>query len=46
MLRARGAEGGEHGRAVTRQWAVTDRAYRQWSSSQVRISVPVPSANG
>jgi len=31
---------------VTRMWAVTDSAYREWSSSQVRISVPVPSASG
>jgi len=31
---------------VTRSWAVADRAYREWSSSQVRISVPVLSASG
>jgi len=31
---------------VTRCQAVTDRAYREWSSSQVTISVPVPSASG
>ena len=27
---------------VTRFQAVTDKAYREWSSSQVKISVPVP----
>ena len=31
---------------VTRSWAVTDKAYREWSSSQDKISVPVPSARG
>jgi hypothetical protein len=30
---------------VTRFQAVTDKAYREWSSSQVKISVPVPSAS-
>lgn len=46
VLPAGRAEGREHDRPVTRRWAVTDRAYREWSSSQVRISVPVPSARG
>lgn len=31
---------------VTRGCAVTDNANREWSSSQVRISVSVPSASG
>ena len=31
---------------VTRWWAVTDRASREWSSSQVKTSVSVPSASG
>ena len=31
---------------VTRRCAVTRRASREWSSSQVKISVPVPSASG
>ena len=31
---------------LTRTWAVTDRAYRAWSSSQDKISVPVPPASG
>jgi hypothetical protein len=31
---------------VTRCQAVIDRAYREWSSSQVKISVPVPSVSG
>lgn len=31
---------------VMRVWAVTDRAYREWSSIQVRTSVSEPSASG
>ena len=31
---------------VTRVWAVTGTASREWSSSQVRTSVPVPSVSG
>jgi hypothetical protein len=31
---------------VTWCQAVTDRAYREWSSSQVKISVSVPPASG
>jgi hypothetical protein len=30
---------------VTRQWAVTDRARREWSSSQHKISVPAAPAS-
>ena len=30
---------------VTRAWAVTDSAYREWSSIQVRISVSCPPAS-
>ena len=30
---------------VTRAWAVTDSAYREWSSIQVRISVSCPAAS-
>ena len=31
---------------VTRFQAVTDTAYREWSSSQVKTSVPAPPASG
>jgi hypothetical protein len=31
---------------VTRWCAVTRSAYREWSSSQVKISVPVPPVTG
>jgi hypothetical protein len=46
VLGAGGAEGLQDAGPVTRWCAVSESAQREWSSSQVRISVSAPSASG